>query len=51
MKHDSKTKPVGPLPARPSRALTAKQKQEKVEPLEVLGRHSNTGQKDHKVAR
>lgn len=50
MKTQSKTPPPGPthpapgLPGQP-------QKREQAEPVEVLGRHKNTGQKDHKGAR
>ena len=40
-----------PGPTHPSPKVDAEQKQEKAEPTEVLGRHKNTGQKDHKGAR
>ena len=40
-----------PGPTHPSPGVDAKQKDEKAEPTEVLGRHKNAGQKDHKGAR
>lgn len=40
-----------PGPTHPSPKVDAEQKNEKAEPNEVLGRHKNTGQKDHKGAR
>ena len=51
MKTASKIQPPKPGPVRPSPAVEGKQKSEKAEPLEVAGRHSNVGQKDHKGAR
>jgi len=37
--------------ARPAPKADAASQQEKAESAEVLGRHKNTGQKDHKGAR
>lgn len=41
------TAPPGPLHPQPSEGL----KKPPTEPAEVLGRHKNSGQKDHKGAR
>jgi len=40
-----------PGPTHPSPKVDANQQKAKAEPAEVLGRHKNTGQKDHKGAR
>lgn len=50
------TQPIkGPLPkprqARPAPKVDASSLREKAETTEVLGRHKNQGQKDHKGAR
>jgi hypothetical protein len=47
--------PKGPQPkpghVRPTPNVDADKQREKAEPVEVLGRHKNDGQKDHKGAR
>jgi hypothetical protein len=40
-----------PVPAYPPPAEESKRQIKPTEPMEVLGRHKNTGQKDHKGAR
>jgi hypothetical protein len=40
-----------PVPGSPQNPNPAKRQTQPVEPLEVMGRHKNTGQKDHKGAR
>ena len=40
-----------PVPGRPSIPTPPSSQLQPVEPIEVLGRHKNTGQKDHKGAR
>ena len=40
-----------PGPSRPDPATAERLQREKAETAEVLGRHKNTGQKDHKGAR
>jgi hypothetical protein len=40
-----------PLLGRPSIPAPSNPKLQPAEPIEVLGRHKNTGQKDHKGAR
>jgi hypothetical protein len=40
-----------PVPGRPPVPALPKPPQVPAEPTEVLGRHKNTGQKDHKGAR
>jgi hypothetical protein len=40
-----------PVPTRPPVPFEANVKVLPTEPVEVLGRHKNTGQKDHKGAR
>jgi hypothetical protein len=53
MKQHSKNPPPGPIVASPQEQakLQKLKQQEQAEPFEVLGRHRNTGQKDHKGAR
>jgi len=43
--------PTTPVPGRPPLPTPPDLKTPPAEPLEVLGRHKNTGQKDHKGAR
>ncbi len=45
------TKTQAPRPVLPSPVEKAKREKQKAETLEVLGRHKNSGQKDHKGAR
>jgi len=40
-----------PVPERPAIPAPPKTQTPPTEPIEVLGRHKNTGQKDHKGAR
>jgi len=40
-----------PMPGRPPTPTPPKPQTPPAEPFEVLGRHKNTGQKDHKGAR
>jgi hypothetical protein len=40
-----------PVPGRPPTPAPPRPQTPPAEPLEVLGRHKNTGQKDHKGAR
>jgi len=40
-----------PVPGRPPTPTPPSPQLAPVEPIEVLGRHKNTGQKDHKGAR
>jgi len=40
-----------PGPTYPSPLMEANEQKQKAEPKEVLGRHKNSGQKDHKGAR
>ena len=43
--------PTAPTPGRPANLAPERPPAAPVEPVEVLGRHKNTGQKDHKGAR
>ena len=45
------TKTQTPKPALASPVERAKREKQKAETMEVLGRHKNSGQKDHKGAR
>lgn len=40
-----------PVPGRPPTPTPARPQTPPAEPVEVMGRHKNTGQKDHKGAR
>jgi hypothetical protein len=51
MKQQNKGPVPKPGPTHPSPAVEADRQKQKAEPIEVLGRHKNTGQKDHKGAR
>ncbi len=51
MTQQTKLPPRRPQPAQPSHELEKSRLKEKAEPVEVLGRHKNSGQKDHKGAR
>jgi hypothetical protein len=51
MKPETKGPQPKPGPVHPSPAVEATRQREKAEPAEVLGRHKNAGQKDHKGAR
>ena len=43
--------PSKPVPDRPPTPMPPSPQTQPAEPIEVLGRHKNTGQKDHKGAR
>jgi len=51
MPHKSQRPPSAPVPGRPQTPAQAAPKNQPAEPVEVLGRHKNSGQKDHKGAR
>jgi hypothetical protein len=51
MSQEIPVQPQAPTPGRPSVPLPPQSRIPPVEPVEVLGRHKNTGQKDHKGAR
>ncbi len=49
--HPTKTPPQTPGPVEPTHPAQTQRPTQPVEPAEVLGRHKNSGQKDHKGAR
>lgn len=51
MEQPAKGSPSKPRKIHPDQKVDAAQKREKAETAEVLGRHKNAGQKDHKGAR
>ncbi|CAB3738809.1 MULTISPECIES: hypothetical protein [Achromobacter] len=51
MEQPSKAPPVAPKKERAHQKEDAVQQQRKAESAELLGRHKNSGQKDHKGAR
>lgn len=51
MSHNPLAPTPKPLPGRPAPPIPTHPQAPPAEPLEVLGRHKNDGQKDHKGAR
>jgi len=51
MKIPADDRPVPPVPHHPAEAPRTGREAPPKEPAEVLGRHKNSGQKDHKGAR
>jgi hypothetical protein len=51
MSHKTQGQGPAPVPGRPASPTLPRPQPQPAEPVEVLGRHKNTGQKDHKGAR